>query len=51
MVMGFPVGQKFHVGQVLDLGEYGAWRVKAIEGKQLNEVVPRLILTRIKTWK
>jgi hypothetical protein len=50
-VTTFPEGWKFHVGQTLDLGVDGSWRVKAIEGKPGNEVLPRLILVRIKTWK
>ncbi|SRR6266542_4174328 len=52
-VTTFPAGQRFHVGEVLDFGEIdGSWRVKAIEGQPPGgEVLPRLILARIKTWK
>jgi hypothetical protein len=52
-VTTFPPGQKFHVGEVLDFGEIdGSWRVKSIEGQPSGgEVLPRLILARIKTWK
>jgi hypothetical protein len=46
--MDFPEGEKFQVGEGLDLGEDGSWRVKAIEAKPLEQALPRLILARTK---